>query len=143
MISINDYRKPDGSVDWERFEDAQIDAGEICFRCRSIRPLYIEDILRQRSGKYLCGSCSAIDNDASEVLHETFVRCPHCKETFSPEELYHRDPDYGEYLEGGSHRCECRACGKEVAFSTRIHFTFVSPALEDLENQSQRKAVLP
>lgn len=74
MISFNDYRDKDGSINWGAYRKAQIAAGEICKKCGA----YIS-ILRSKGYPELCGDCRSMGEDFGEVTHDKYVRCPNCK----------------------------------------------------------------
>lgn len=59
MISFNDYKKPDGSVDWRAHKAAQLVAGWVCSRCSQ----YIIWLLGDPSGAKPCNSCKRLGED--------------------------------------------------------------------------------
>lgn len=130
-VRMEDFRKPDGLLDWKAYEKAQVENGEICALCHALA-----SFRRPTTGKpFICGSCSALDEDAKDVHHEKYVRCPKCKKTFEPERLVSDNAgDFDEFLSEGDHVATCAECETDFTFKTRISYEFVSPAL--LERKS-------
>ena len=123
MISIKNYTKEDGTVDWKAFKTAQIEAGEICLKCGAF-------ILFDAGYPQLCIACQKFEKD-DEVRHEIFVRCPYCRDTFDP-----TDSDYYELLSDGEHIVSCPDCEKEYEISTAISWLFTSPPMENTNGDS-------
>lgn len=118
MIHMEDYRRGDGSVDWERYRAAQVAAGEICSRCHSYRAGL------SAVGPALCWQCRALDAPEA-VDHDSFVRCPKCGESWDPS-----DYDDREVYADGEHELSCVECGHAFEVTTHVSFSFSSPARE-------------
>ena len=114
---LDDFKKPDGSIDWEAYTKAQVATGERCRKCGSY-------ILFGSGYAQECSSCKRLQTDG-EVAHESFIRCPACGQTFNP------CGDYDVYNEG-ENDITCPSCAHEFTIETRITCSFTSPArLED------------
>ena len=72
----------------------------------------------------LCYDCRCMKNDNGEVDHHDYIRCPKCKNVVDAYEVYE-----GELNEEGEHEAWCDECNHEYTISTRVEFTFTSPAL--------------
>ena len=120
MVSINDYEKPDGSTDWERYRAAQVAAGEMCYECGA----YIFTL--RNTGRRLCSQCQKIQSGAAEVAHDKFVVCPSCRHKWSPW-------DSGDYdlLREDEHDVTCPTCEKDFTVETMVSHTFRSKPKED------------
>lgn len=116
MISFNDYKKPNGDIDWAAHEAALVAAGEVCSQCGT----YIIRLFGKPSGPTLCGSCKALIEDNDEVSSGSFVRCPACGNQM--------DACEPELYEDGSHDVTCDECDHEFEVETNISFSFTSPA---------------
>jgi len=113
IISLDDYKKEDGSIDWKAYERAQVNNGERCFKCGSF-------IVFAKGYRDKCASCQCLETDTDSVTHNRFIRCPECRETMDVEDLY----------EEGSHNVYCEHCDAEFTVATHISFSFESPALK-------------
>ena len=117
MISVDDHRKTDGTVDWRAYHQAQVQAGEVCMRCGGA-------IVFNHGRPELCGSCHTMATDTSEVVHGSCVRCPHCSHVFDV------TSDCDSLYEEGTHELDCPACEAPFEISTTVHYIFTSPKLE-------------
>lgn len=122
MISFADFKKEDGSVDWPRYQEAravehkaEIDAGKYCYKCDRY-------ILFPKGHRERCPACVALA-DPAECDHPKFVRCPKCGRSFEPAAL-----DSYELYEAGEHKVTCGDCDHQFEVSTRVSYTFTSPA---------------
>jgi DNA-directed RNA polymerase subunit RPC12/RpoP len=112
-VSIDDFRKPDGTTDWAAYERAGRACGDKCTRCGTF-------IFAKQPGE--CVDCARLGRPA-QVDHPHYVRCPACMHVWSP---YHHE-QY-EVLHDGEHEISCHQCDHEFTVSTRVTFTFTSPA---------------
>ena len=112
MIDMDDFKNPDGSIDWTAYNKARVNAGESCHKC----------------GKYLifakghpdtCYDCNALLVDKGEVMHGSQVRCPACGHTRS-EDLPYDD---------GKHMISCDSCGHDFEIQVRVSWEYVSPPM--------------
>jgi hypothetical protein len=126
MISIMDFRTPEGKTDWSAYNAAQkverqheIASGKRCRTCFTF--CYIGP--RGVSGD--CYECRSLKENASEVSHAKLIRCPNCRQTFNP-----ADNDcYEVFQEGDEHSVACPSCGDSFAVRTHVSYSFTSPAL--------------
>ena len=119
MNRISDHKKEDGSIDWESYRAAEkienqieVNEGKRCSDCGRY-------IIFAKGYPSLCGDCKSLRRDSDSVTHNRFVRCPECRETMEPEDIY----------EEGSHDIYCEHCDHEFTVITHISFSFKSPAL--------------
>jgi hypothetical protein len=117
LVKMDDFRKPDGNLDWTAYSKAEVANGERCDSCRSM-------LLHPTGRPRTCGSCRDLAEDDGEVSHDERVRCPACKHTWNP-----RDNEEYDLLEDGEHSTTCGECGHDFEVSTSISWTFQSPAL--------------
>jgi DNA-directed RNA polymerase subunit RPC12/RpoP len=126
--NMDDFKKPDGHIDWNAYHEAEVQAGERCMRCRSnifSFNLFSEDKSR---GPRLCGSCKVMDQDEGEITHDDFIRCPHCGHQ---DRITDWDCDYGrEKYEEGEHEVYCRECDKEFEITTHVSYSYTSPPMK-------------
>jgi len=124
MIKIDDHTLPGGAIDWPSYKRAQVDAGEVCYRCGS----YIFKLIGGRVGLDLCGQCMALDRDRDEVVHDRMIRCPACGET---DNISDWDSDYGEIVYGeGTHEVTCAKCEHVYEIETHVRYSYTSPKRE-------------
>ena len=122
MISMDDYKKPDGKIDWSAFHKARVNAGEICSICHAF-------ILRFASrsaaaAPQLCSDCKAMTETSEPVGHDKYIRCPKCAAHFDPYEL-----EMYRCFRDGSHGVQCQACNHDFEIQTEVSYRFSSPAL--------------
>lgn len=123
MISFEDFRLADGNIDWRALQQAEVKAGERCYRCYAmIRPL------TKSTGERLCYDCKQLDEaKTEEVEHQRLIRCPKCSHLSDVTEW---DCDYAEVFTDGEHDVQCDECQHEFDISTRVEFYFTSPKLD-------------
>jgi hypothetical protein len=128
MIKMNNYRRENGSVDWDAYHGAQVIAGEICMQCGH----YIFNFFGPDTpGPKKCGSCETLDIAIEEVTHEDLLRCPKCK---------HLQPSCDEW-ESGIHNEDdlsniiCNECEHEYEVETSITYSFRSPPLLEIKEK--------
>jgi uncharacterized C2H2 Zn-finger protein len=125
MTNMDNFRGKDGNIDWNAYNQAEIENGERCFLCSQ----FIGWI--GSGGRRMCYSCSNIPKKES-LDHERFARCPKCKATWDIRE----SEDYDLFSEG-SHSVHCE-CGYDFEIETKVEYSFESPELleeEELENE--------
>ena len=115
MTNINDYRKPDGTSDWDAYQVACVAAGKECRHCGGF-------ILLPQGIPTLCDACKEIEQDSSEVTHGSQLRCPHCGASF-----HYSTDDYDLYDEG-EHNVSCPECDQDFTITTSVTYSFTSPA---------------
>jgi hypothetical protein len=128
MPYLDEFRGPDGLVDWDALASWERAHGERCTRCNAMI------IFHEKDGvPALCGSCQAMDLDEGEVSHERLLRCPHCKH-----QMKLPDPtDYSQLWEEGRHEIDCDECGKEFSVEVRVSYYFTSPKLEEEKEEAR------
>jgi DNA-directed RNA polymerase subunit RPC12/RpoP len=117
---LDDYKKPNGDIDWNSYHAAQKASGEVCSQCGNY-------LVWGKGHPDRCGSCKALD-DSGEVSHHSTIRCPACGHQMeaSDHELY----------EDGAHDVVCGECDHEFEVEVSISFTFTSPARKEEEAES-------
>lgn len=115
--SIADHKKPDGRIDWDSYNAAQLANGEKCSRCGGIASLIFPP-----GHQALCPSCKRADSDAGQITHKDFIRCPKCRHQWSV------DNEESIYS-GGLHSVVCPKCDHEFEVVTMVSFSFESPEL--------------
>jgi hypothetical protein len=111
MIKLDDFKRDNGDLDWAAYKQAQVSAGEICFKCR-------DSIYKNHGHASLCSSCEQMSVPNKDIYHNHFIRCPHCGQTQQPNWEYH--------YEEGLHDVNCKHCNKEYEFTTIIERSFLS-----------------
>lgn len=120
---IDDYRKPDGGIDWESYRKAETANGERCYRCGRW-------ILFGCGYQRLCPSCEDLDRNVEEVESQDMLRCPHCQ--------HQRRVDWEDNIgEEGDHDLFCDNCEKDFTITTRIEYHFTSPPLNKTEAKEE------
>lgn len=121
MVSINDFKKPDGDIDWKAYRKAQVDAGENCYSCGS----YIV-FGRMHGGPQQCRECRDFITQDSSVQHNSRVRCPKCRASLD----VHNSEYFELYSENESgHDIMCIECDHKFRVEVRVTYTFTSPEL--------------
>ncbi len=119
MLNVVDYRKSNGSIDIKALQEAEVAAGDRCYRCGGF-------ISVNGSGEpTLCRSCETMYRDHGRVDHETMVRCPKCRGQFSMDRWHAA----GVY-EPGEHDLRCPECSRDFTVSTVLIYSFTSPPVE-------------
>lgn len=119
MLKMDQFIDEKGMFDLKKMREAQAAIGEICSNCWG---LLIENLINPPAipAPKLCVSCDNLANSDEEVMSDTFVRCPKCKEQIS-----------GRTFGGDGHYfVKCRKCNNEYEIKTDVHYTFTSPAME-------------
>jgi len=119
---MNDYRKADGSVDWEAYRAAEVASGARCQRCGDL-------IVFSQGVPTTCVACRDIASDPGPVMHPKVIRCPKCG---AVSVLANWDSgDYGgAKYEEGSHVVPCETCGCQYTIETHVSYSYTSPARE-------------
>ena len=115
-INMDDYRTEKGGIDWPRYEKARVNAGEKCNQCGRF-------MMDDNNFSHRCWECRHLAESKGEREHDSLVRCPKCKETWSPEDT----EDY-DLFSDGEHDVTCE-CGHNFEVNTRVEHHFTSPAL--------------
>lgn len=122
-VSFADHKGADGKIDWKAYNaaseaarKADIDDGIYCYKCGT----YI--LFGRGGGRQLCGQCRGL-HGSCETTHDRLVRCPKCRNTFSPQE------DHYDLYGDGEHQVTCCECDHGFEVSTRVSYSFTSPAL--------------
>lgn len=120
MLNPTDFERSDGTgtIDWAMYNQARVEAGEVCCKCGG----YI--ILGGGPGPAQCRECEGLSRDSGEASHPRRVRCPKCAHIWNPfdHESYH-------VYEEGEHELDCPQCGHSVEISTTVRYSLRSPAL--------------
>ena len=139
MVEFNDFKREDGSIDWEACRKAEVAAGERCKTCGSsvYTPRFGISIDSPVIGPKDCGECSDIGKP-EELSHSQYFRCPKCG--------HFNDPGYTEnykLFEDGEHEVGCGECDHDFTVSTSVSYDFTSPAMiqEDVEEDEDDQDV--
>lgn len=125
-----DFKQADGSTDWRAYNAAKLANGERCRTCDAgIFPVFSEPVGYPTE----CNDCKALTSDAGEVSHDELIRCPKCRDTWSPRD----SEDYDAYSDG-EHELTCDDCGHRFTISTHVSFSFESPPLIDAATPPER-----
>ena len=119
MLSYDNYRRPDGTIDLNAFHQAEENIGERCYKCKT--GLYFS----KNKSRSLCSECSSMTTDIAEVTHGSLIRCPKCKNTFDICDDY-------ELYDSGQHDVNCPECNFKFQIDTFVEHSFTSPALLDI-----------
>ncbi len=114
LTKMDDFRGESGQINWGAFHQAQIENGEICPRC-------LAHLTFSKGYAALCYQCKKAE-EAEEVWHDRFVRCPKCGWLWDPTEC----EDY-DLLSDGDHDAHCCECKHDFEISTSVSFSFRSP----------------
>jgi hypothetical protein len=122
MVSISDFKTPDGVTNWDAYNkaaiaerQAQIQAGERCYECKGHIPLY-----DRGNGPTRCGDCRRAAETDGEIAHSK-LRCPFCRAML--------DPCEHAVWDEGDHEIFCGDCEKNFRIRTEVSVTFYSPPL--------------
>jgi len=133
VASINDYKLPDGGINWRAYREAEIACGDRCCLCQ----VYVTfgDTL---GGPRLCHSCKSLEATVGEVSHDSHIRCPSCGHI---EDITQWDCDSAEEkYEEGTHAVTCSRCEFEYEIETHVSYSYSSPPLlQSEEGQSAAK----
>lgn len=119
-IRDEDFTRPDGTIDWAAASKARRANGETCSKCRSFITCW-----NPPGHEQICYSCRDLRDDADEVTHDDFIRCPKCGHEEDTGEL---DCDSGYIFSDGDHDWACSECGHVFLISTDVSYSFTSPA---------------
>lgn len=139
MISFQQFKREDGSIDWAAFRQAEIEAGERCWQCHA----YIISIFDRTNDvpaiRRFCEPCRRLRDDTGDVDHESRIRCPHCRlsapvawdqaRAYSCEGLY-RD---------GETELRCVHCGEVFTVQVHVRYEYLSQSLKSASNGRRRK----
>lgn len=122
-VSFADHKGTDGKIDWNAYNaasevarKADVDDGVYCYKCG----MYI--IFGRGSGRQLCQQCRGL-YESCEVTHDKLIRCPACSDTIRPSD------DHYDLYGDGEHQITCDECSHSFEVSTRVSYSFTSPAL--------------
>ncbi len=114
MVDIKDFINKDGGTNWNKYREAQKDAGIICHMCESC-------ILSPHKGfKRLCNSCDSLFNNNEKVSSSKMVRCPRCG--------YIELVEHFGIHEEGDQNVDCSCCEFEYKVLVIVTYCFESPA---------------
>lgn len=124
LAQIDDFKNPDGSVDWVRYHAAQVASGEHCSQCRGLASYF-----HPPGHPTLCSSCQGLDKARDEeVLHDDYIRCPKCGHLDKISEW--DGCDSGDVMYGdGDHTVSCSECDHEYMITTHVSCSYTSPAM--------------
>jgi len=127
-IRSEDFKKPNGSTDWDAYTKAKVAAGEVCSSCGE----YIVSGAYPK-GPRTCGSCQQLIMCKDSVQHDHFIRCPKCGDYWDP--MAEEDDVFSD----GQHAVCCNKCDHEFEVTTTVTYTFESPDLEknDAEDEDE------
>jgi len=118
MKAFSDYEDKDGRIDWTAYHKAQEDDGERCITCGAL-------IIFANGTRAECRSCKRVNDDDGEIDHDSIIRCPKCRETFTV-----ADTDMWELYSEDDHDVSCPECDHEFNVVTSVSYSFCSPEIE-------------
>lgn len=130
MISFDNYKDPaTGKINWRAYEKAQEAAGERCTCCGSL-------IYPGKGHHARCHDCESLDADP-EINHDHLVRCPKCRNHWSPS----GNDDHRLAYEDGEHEVSCEECGHAFTVTTHVSYSYTSPAMiqDEPEPESEER----
>ena len=121
---MDDYKKPDGHINFKAYHQAQKDAGERCRQCGGYMLTGIEGVPRT------CVSCQCLNtNFDQEVAHEHYIRCPKCHMTFDVHNYASQCDEYDIYQQHDEYEVCCIYCEFCFFITVDVTYTFYSPAI--------------
>lgn len=120
-VSMEDHKRPDGGIDWNAYQNAQVENGEKCYKCRDYASVLFGGLGYRR----LCDDCKRLTSGEKEITHPKFLRCPECEHAWNPV-----DEDHFNVFQEGEHQVCCNICDTTFEVSTRISFSFTSRPAE-------------
>jgi len=122
VVSMDSFKDKNGSIDWKAYNEAQIEAGEKCYKCRSYigpfdNPGHIQ----------LCWDCKHLSKDHESVCHERMIRCPKCRNEMFVD--YEENSHLFSVYDGEEGQVNCDSCGYEFTVVVSITYSFKSPEL--------------
>lgn len=107
---LNDFKKTDGSIDWNAHDKARQAAGESCSQCRAF-------IIFAKGHPTFCTDCENLQRSNHEVTHHSLIRCPGCGTTRVVEDLFQE----------GEHSVCCWNCELDFTVVCEVSYSFRSP----------------
>jgi len=101
-------------------EKAKVASGETCSKCSK----WIFSIGGPPGHTRMCAACKELGGK-DEATHHKLIRCPKCGHTFNP-----YDCEMYEVFEDEEHDISCVSCDHEFTVSTRMSYSFTSPAMD-------------
>lgn len=119
-MSLEQFTRADGSIDWKAWDANRVANGVLCYRCERTA-----SFLTTPGHRKLCAACEQMDGP-DEAESDDFIRCPKCGHQ---ENISHWDGDYGDekYTEG-EHEVRCSECDHGYTIETHISYSYTSPA---------------
>lgn len=123
MLDFEKCKKPDGTTDWEKYQELQRQEnkerkakGELCQLpdCNRL-------IIFSRGYPETCSECKSLDKP-EELNHPSNIRCPKCGRNWSVWD----GENYDLHAEG-EHDVQCPECNHEFEVITYISYDFQSP----------------
>lgn len=130
ILNLDDFRGPDGKIDWDAYHRAEVAIGDACRRCgqSTILQRLRFDRDSEPAGPRLCGQCQEL-GEAKEVLHDRLIRCPSCAHAWDPQKAAW-DGDCQHVFTEGFHSVSCPKCEHDFEVSTLVSYQFRSPAVK-------------
>jgi len=122
IVRLADY-KNDDKIDWDSYKTAQKNNGEICQKCNAYQ-------FPAQGHLAICFDCVSIATDRDEVTHNHLARCPVCRETWRPEEMW-----LTECTSDSSRDLYCPTCNHEFTVEVHIVSSLTSPPLVEPEGE--------
>lgn len=128
LLSYDDYKKEDGSIDWNAYRKAEIANGDLCYQCGGSARL-----LGGPGHRVLCGSCERLSTRLNEeVDHASRIRCPKCGYVH----VVDGDWDHYEIFAEGEHSLTCSECNHDFTIETHVSYSFTSPPRLDEKQEA-------
>ena len=116
-ISMNDFRDNKGRVDFQKYEQAQKEVGERCYKCGAYT--LFGNIFN--SDPKLCTECKYLEN-TSELDYSKYIRCPKCRH------LHEADGHEIDIFQEEVSFC-CHECNYDFDVQIHLSWKFESPEL--------------
>ena len=118
MVEIKDFADDRGHINWPAFRQARRDAGEECEHCGGT-------IAKPNGEPTICWNCRMLDPNV--VVTDWSTRCPECDTIAAV-----ADP---RLYQMGNHSVTCGYCKYVYEVTTRVTYSFESPALNHAQIQ--------
>lgn len=124
FIKMDDHTF-DGKTDMRSYNAAQLANGDRCSECG----VYI---MFPKGHRDKCRSCEKARTDDGELTHTEKIRCPKCRHMMNSEDVA-ECTDYRLYNGNEDTKVTCLECDHEFEVVTHISYSFVSPAMGEIE----------
>lgn len=117
MVRLADHERPDGTIDWDGLNRAEVQNG---VRCRCCGCYMLFGLGHPRA----CHQCADLTAQRDKpIVHDYLVRCPGCGHQFEPtiEELARQ---------GREAELVCHRCDRSFSVAVKVSMSYESPPME-------------